>query len=384
MFCWKCGAEIKEGTQYCSSCGNRITSEEDIKQEALPQSETDPFTKVQADQTGDTPGDSAKKSSRKGIIIILIIVGIVGAFLLADSIYTSVINRKYEETIAMVQNGYLGEYTDITIGNMLNRNADGWTWDGGKTDDDKMIVEASRGEGDSKTIWQFTVLDDHIFKIYAIQDASYSPAKATDVLAYLNLFYYSAYLSNTIYAGDGNAAIASILDELDMINASWVLYGASADYTGDRSAIGQEHGETPIAMSAKDLLVYYGYVAEPNDTSTDYSRYEGEWGSVASTDDSYIQVSLSFTDKHNPVEYNIYYWNGWNPVSLAGSGYIEENILYFEGQDDGGNMVEGSMVFNGDEGWIESNIVAESSPRLQLAFGKTYMVNLSSGNVIDP
>ncbi len=38
MYCWKCGAEIKEGTIFCSSCGNRITPIKDTQKENMDRS----------------------------------------------------------------------------------------------------------------------------------------------------------------------------------------------------------------------------------------------------------------------------------------------------------------------------------------------------------
>ena len=79
--------------------------------------------------------------------------------------------------VTVVQNGYLGEYTDITVKNLLSGHYsllyDKEAWDGGTTDSGKEIVEVkyqdSNGDWGDVTI-QFTMLDEQCFQVTAFVD----------------------------------------------------------------------------------------------------------------------------------------------------------------------------------------------------------------------
>ena len=80
--------------------------------------------------------------------------------------FVSCSDSKAEENIATVQNGYLGEYTDITIKALFSKyygqSYDEETWEGGSTDEGKDLVQVcfhdSEDIHDDVSI-QFTMMD---------------------------------------------------------------------------------------------------------------------------------------------------------------------------------------------------------------------------------
>lgn len=177
--------------------------------------------------------------------------------------------------IAVVQNGYLGEFTDMTVQEMFNSYyQDALSckaeWDGGENDDGQQIVQVKYlNEDTGDTTIQFTMLDDQVFKVSAFVDPIMTIEKASDLPARLNYFYLMAYsVKHEADIGDAEKEKAFV-ERMDQIAGSAVLYGAAANYDGDRSALCTLFEEDEMDVTVPWLLDSYGYFDMGYYTSAD-------------------------------------------------------------------------------------------------------------------
>ena len=192
-----------------------------------------------------------------GLVVIAVVIG-ASAILPSLGISTA-------DTIVTVQNGYLGEYTDITVKEILDSYYgmlyENEEWDGGTTDSGAVLVQVryyDSGMEDDATTIQFTMLNEDCFKITAFVDPLNPVEKATDLLAAMNYNYLLAYMGeNRSVAGD-TLAEKDFIARLGQISGSAVQYGASADYSGNRATICEIDGQTPLDASVTMLLDNYG------------------------------------------------------------------------------------------------------------------------------
>ena len=168
--------------------------------------------------------------------------------------------------IETVQNGYLGEFTDMTVQELLSSYYEdqlGCTaeWDGGENDDGQQIVEVKyTDETVGDTTIQFKMLDEQVFKISAFHDPNTEIEKASDLAAELNSLYFMAYTTKHETELDSAETMKAFIDELDQISGSAVLYGAAANYTGDRAQLCTLFGEDALETSVPWVLDAYGYL----------------------------------------------------------------------------------------------------------------------------
>lgn len=164
------------------------------------------------------------------------------------------------EWVATVQNGYLGEFTDMTVYDLLRNYRvyyENEVWDGGTTDDGQRIAEVrytNPGSSDSATI-QFTMLNDDVFRLSAFVDSGMPGAERSDIVYALTAAYYSSVALEYLGDDEKTAQLNALLREVD---ASEILYGASADYSGDRATLYRLGNDTPLGWSAAQLMEYYG------------------------------------------------------------------------------------------------------------------------------
>lgn len=268
MFCPKCENEFPDSASFCPNCGHQKPKIPQQKQNKVPEI-THPIEQSTVKHNrpiADTgfKHQQGKKKSRLfiGVGIVAVVVVIIGAVVLASFF------GEDEATAALstVQNGYLGEYTDMTVEELLDTYYELFyeqsTWDSGVTDDGKILVqvEYSGSSMDSTTI-QFSMLDEMCFEVTAFVSPTEEIEEATDMLAALNKIYITTY--ETKKAKDtGNGSIADIeaelLDRLSTVYASEVRYGASQDYTGDRAQLCQLFGDERLEMTVPELLQVYG------------------------------------------------------------------------------------------------------------------------------
>ena len=165
--------------------------------------------------------------------------------------------------IAMVQSGYLGEYTDVPVQELLwflySNVSDSQEWEGFICDDGYPIVQVtySRNDApDSPAIFQFSIADQQ-FVLSGYRDPLAEVEEITDLYSLLNYTYLEWRSQN--YSGDFPYD-PSLIDELNDISGSSIMYGASKSYTGDRSTLNQDYGEELLPLSVPWLLDNYGYI----------------------------------------------------------------------------------------------------------------------------
>ena len=134
-------------------------------------------------------------------------------------------------------------------------------WDGGENDDGQQIVEVKyTDETVGDTTIQFKMLDEQVFKISAFHDPNTEIEKASDLAAELNSLYFMAYTTKHETELDSAEKMKAFIDELDQISGSAVLYGAAANYTGDRAQLCTLFGEDALETSVPWVLDAYGYL----------------------------------------------------------------------------------------------------------------------------
>ena len=103
MFCEHCGAQLEEGAVFCQNCGAKVAVEE--KQ----------TVKQTVKQEVPQPVKQAQKRNKTGVWKwILVVAGIVVVALAGFLLFGG-----EEDYISLVQNGYMGEYTDATVQEIL-------------------------------------------------------------------------------------------------------------------------------------------------------------------------------------------------------------------------------------------------------------------------
>ena len=267
MFCPNCGTEIKEKKTFCPKCGSPLGVEavqEDTKTVEAAASIENVHENVIPPQGAPVP---SKKGGKKKFIIGGIVAVVL--ILIAVMIGTSGGNTGSTSTdtyIETVQNGYLGEFTDMTVQELLSSYYEdqlGCTaeWDGGENDDGQQIVEVKyTDETVGDTTIQFKMLDEQVFKISAFHDPDAEIEKASDLAAELNSLYFMAYTTKHETELDSAEKMKVFIDELDQISGSAVLYGAAANYTGDRAQLCTLFGEDALETSVPWVLDAYGYL----------------------------------------------------------------------------------------------------------------------------
>ena len=267
MFCPNCGTEIKEKKTFCPKCGSPLGVEavqEDTKTVEAAASTENVHENVIPPQGAPVP---PKKSGKKRFIIGGIVAVVL--ILIAVMIGTSGGNTGSTSTdtyIETVQNGYLGEFTDMTVQELLGSYYEDLLdctaeWDGGENDDSQQIVEVKyTDETVGDTTIQFKMLDEQVFKISAFHDPNTEIEKASDLAAELNSLYFMAYTTKHETELDSAEKMKAFIDELDQISGSAVLYGAAANYTGDRAQLCTLFGEDALETSVPWVLDAYGYL----------------------------------------------------------------------------------------------------------------------------
>lgn len=270
--------------------------------------------------------------------------------------------------ISTVQNGYLGEYTDMTVKEVLDSyygliyQAEG-EWISGENADAEGVIMVQveySSELLGTTTLQFTLLDEQCFEITYIDDPMETIEEASDVLAVLNKVYVAAYESQYEQAELAEIEV-QLLERLTEVNATSVRYGASADYEGDRSQLYQLFGDTQLDMSATDLLELYGIVdytgrSNQGTANTDFSWLLGEYETTSPGSGGEYMLSLylsedtsketAFLDQY--IDFSLYYY-GWGWDSDTGefydwyeSGY--SGTLYFISDENNQLLFSGTCV----------------------------------------
>lgn len=214
------------------------------------------------------------------------LIGLTLAVVIALMVFLAGNMHGSDAPIELVQNGHFGEYTDVTVkevldlyyGTLYQQNR----WDGGESESGSMIVDVryfDEQEDDGVAI-QFTMLDAECFQLTAFVDPMYPVKESSDLLAHMNYLCLLAVIQNNReHVGDADWE-SSFAQRLSGISGSSVLYGASETYTGNRADICYIDNEEPLELSAAWLLDYYGlwdqsyYETEPEQFSSETQEPE--------------------------------------------------------------------------------------------------------------
>ena len=251
MYCEHCGAQLKEGAVFCQNCGAKVEAEgtQTLKQ-----------TVKQETQFSETQHVKRKKAGVWKWILAaagIVVVALAGFLLFAGE----------KDYISLVQSGYLGEYTDATVQEILETyfKTDGMTveWTGTELDGDPCVGFHAYPEGENLndgTTILFRVCGRQVFQAADMGGNGYDDLEATDIAYWLNFYYMNWYVISQAGADSTGEARLPVLQELvqnklDKVSGTAVLYGASADYSGDRSELYKVAGDSAlIDLSATELI----------------------------------------------------------------------------------------------------------------------------------
>lgn len=250
-FCPNCGTKLEEDSQFCSNCGYKIRSSQTIKnienrKQAVP-----------------SPGKQAQKRKKAGVWKwMLVVAGIVAVVLAGFLLFGG-----EEDYISLVQNGYMGEYTDATVQEILETyfKTDGMTveWTGTELDGDPCVGFHAYPEGENLndgTTILFRICGRKVFQAADMGGNGYDDLEATDIAYWLNFYYMNWYVISQAGVDSTGEARLPVLQELvqnklDKVSGTAVLYGASSDYSGNRSELYKVAGDSAlIDLSAAELI----------------------------------------------------------------------------------------------------------------------------------
>lgn len=252
-----------------SERGNSLPPQAENKRSAARQEESLPYEySRRIPGSGGRGGKFAQKQRSPkapilrivGVIALCVVLGF-GVLALVDHLSES----GTEKNIATVQNGYLGEYTDLTVKEILDSNYgvmyEASLWDGGTTDSGETIVQVKyfyEGNGIEPAIIRFSMMNQECFKITTFIDPSNPIEKDSDLFAAMNYNYMLAHIGHNPAMTEDKADEYEFVQRLNQISGSAVKYGAAASYNGDRSRLCELDNERPLEASAAMLLDNYG------------------------------------------------------------------------------------------------------------------------------
>lgn len=369
MYCPTCGTELGDGVNFCPKCGTKRPQPKSIDENSVDQpkpSVSDVDTSAPDAQHESQPADAAcshkattsvKKKSKLPLII-----GILGVIIVAFIVIVALFGNQGPPEISTVKNGYLGEYTDMSVAQVLDgyyRSGLGYeagTWDCGVTDDGTTIVqvEYTHETLDSVTI-QFFMLDENCFKITAFIDPTETIEEPSDLLAALNKIYITSY--ELQYSQEEMSDIESqLLERLASVNATSVRYGASKNYEGDRSQLYKLFGDTPLEMSVVALLDIYGYVdlstlsrVDTDSSANNASTAVFSSGTFATKSDASSVyenggIVVDLTVLNNQVTYTVTSISSAQRIATLSGVADQGNTIHATGDDGWGNIVKGDII----------------------------------------
>lgn len=206
------------------------------------------------------------KKKRRLIWVLGIVVGII----IVAAVGSGSGGTGTQKNIDLVKNGYLGDYTAVTVGEVLSVLTQGeGKWVEGTAEDGTKVVEhqllIDREEAgdffteeelsEAEIRIQFEVQKDGSFSVGGVQVPGIDTTYQSEVAKLFNQIYYGYYIEK-------KAEDYQMLDEnLDLNQkavdafftlfpdtpADRVLYGAGSEYTGDRNALFAACTETETA-----------------------------------------------------------------------------------------------------------------------------------------
>ena len=279
MYCEHCGAQLEEGAVFCQNCGTKVEPE--------PKRDGEQTSGRPREQTGrqeiPAPVKQAPKQKKAGLWKWILLAAAAAAVVLAGFLLFG----REKDYISMVQTGYLGEYTDATVQEILETyfGSDDMTleWTGTEMDGVPCVGFHAYPEGgtlnDGTTVL-FQICKRKVFKVADMGGKDLEEMEPTEIAYWLNFYYMNWYVTDQTGADSTGEERIPVLRELvqnrlDQVPGTAVLYGASADYKGDRSGLYEAAGDPElIDLSAAELIDSYtnnmltDSLAEPETDST--------------------------------------------------------------------------------------------------------------------
>ena len=283
MYCEHCGARLEEGAIFCQNCGAKVEPE--------PKRDGEQTSGRPREQTGrqeiPAPVKQAPKQKKTGLRKWILLAAAAAAVVLAGFLLLG----REKDYIFMVQTGYLGEYTDATVQEILETyfGSDDMTleWTGTEMDGVPCVGFHAYPEGgtlnDGTTVL-FQICKRKVFKVADMGGKDLEEMEPTEIAYWLNFYYMNWYVTDQTGAdstGEGRIPVLRELvqNRLDQVSGTAVLYGAAADYKGDRSGLYEAAGDPElIDLSAAELIDSYtnnmltDSLAEPETDSTVAAR----------------------------------------------------------------------------------------------------------------
>ena len=284
MYCEHCGARLEEGAIFCQNCGAKVEPE--------PKRGGEQTSGRPREQTGrqeiPAPVKQAPKRKKAGLWKWILLAAAAAAVVLAGFLLFG----REKDYISMVQTGYLGEYTDATVQEILETyfGSDDMTleWTGTEMDGVPCVGFHAYPEGgtlnDGTTVL-FQICKRKVFKVADMGGKDLEEMEPTEIAYWMNFYYMNWYVTDQTGAdstGEGRIPVLRELvqNRLDQVSGTAVLYGAAADYKGDRSGLYEAAGDPElIDLSAAELIDSY-----TNNMLTD-SLAEPETDSVVAASD---------------------------------------------------------------------------------------------------
>ena len=284
MYCEHCGARLEEGAVFCQNCGAKVEPE--------PKRDGEQTSGRPREQTGrqeiPAPVKQAPKQKKTGLRKWILLAAAAAAVVLAGFLLLG----REKDYISMVQTGYLGEYTDATVQEILETyfGSDDMTleWTGTEMDGVPCVGFHAYPEGgtlnDGTTVL-FQICKRKVFKVADMGGKDLEEMEPTEIAYWMNFYYMNWYVTDQTGAdstGEGRIPVLRELvqNRLDQVSGTAVLYGAAADYKGDRSGLYEAAGDPElIDLSAAELIDSY-----TNNMLTD-SLAEPETDSVVAASD---------------------------------------------------------------------------------------------------
>ena len=283
MYCEHCGAQLEEGAVFCQNCGAKVEPE--------PKRDGEQTSGRPREQTGrqeiPAPVKQAPKQKKTGLRKWILLAAAAAAVVLAGFLLLG----REKDYIFMVQTGYLGEYTDATVQEILETyfGSDDMTleWTGTEMDGVPCVgfhAYPAGGTLNDGTTVLFQICKRKVFKVADMGGKDLEDMEPTEIAYWLNFYYMNWYVTEQAGADSTGEERIPVLQELvqnrlDQVSGTAVLYGAAADYKGDRSGLYEAAGDPElIDLSAAELIDSYtnnmltDSLAEPETDSTVAAR----------------------------------------------------------------------------------------------------------------
>lgn len=225
-----------------------------------------------------------------GICFVVIVVLAILVVVFGDSSDSTQKTDKESDYVTMVQTGYLGEFTDATVKEILETFAmSGYTaqWSHSQMDNGEYVMFWLYGEDETPedgTNVLFKICSDETFKVAGYAENGKEDFEWTEIADKLNELYLYWYLKNKV---DPDATAIEkikkteelVQNQFNHISGTAVLYGATKEYSGDRGNLSKEIDNTdPINMTVTEIVNLYspGLLDTSTSLPEDFSDTFGE------------------------------------------------------------------------------------------------------------